>query len=270
MRRQRRRSQAMRALAICFVTAFLMALTIAPAGAAPPGDPTLVTQTSHARVVSVTFVQGTVLVRRAGSASWSRAASNTPVEEGTSLATAKRSFAEVEFEDGSTLRVGELSLLDFAQLAIAPRSGPYSQIRLGLGRVTMSGAVKRGEEYALDAGGVLLRPEGKAKIRADFAPGRLRVEVFRGYVRVAASKISDRLGKNQTLIYDGTAAHAVETSGEIHRDDWDAWVDARDEQANWEAYNEEAAAGGLMYGWSQELFPFDGLGAPAAASDSQK
>ena len=217
-------------------------------------------------------MEGSVLIRRAGSANWSLAASNTPVEEGTSLATERRSFAEVEFEDGSTARLGELSLLDFTQLVIAPRSGRYSQMTLGFGCVTISAAAKRGEDYALNAGGVLLRPEGKAKVRADFAPSQLRVEVFRGHVRIDASKVSHDLARNQTLSYDGAAADPVEKSGEIQRDDWDAWVDARDEQAKWEAYNEEAAAGGLMYGWSQELFPSDGPGAPSASPDrdSQK
>jgi ferric-dicitrate binding protein FerR (iron transport regulator) len=272
MRRKKRCLLAMLAPAIFFLTALLIAFPIAPAWAARPEHPRPVTLTSHARIVSLTFVEGTVLIRRAGFANWIRAASNTPVEEGTSLATSRRSFAEVEFEDGSTVRIGEFSRLEFTQLVIAPRSGRYSRMTLGFGRVTMSAAIKHGEEYALDAGDVLLRPEGKVMVRADFAPGRLRVEVFRGHVRVAASKVSGNLAKNQTLIHDGASADPVGKSGEIQRDDWDAWVDARDQQAKWEAYNQEADTGGLMYGWSQELFPFDGLGAPLAPSDqhSQK
>ena len=40
---------------------------------------------------------------------------NTPIQEGFALSTWPNSFAEVEFENGSTARLGELSKVDFTQ-----------------------------------------------------------------------------------------------------------------------------------------------------------
>ena len=73
---------------------------------------------SHARVVRLSYVSGTVMVKRPGSAEEEKAMVNTPIQEGFELSTSRRSYAEVEFENGSTARIGELSKLLFHQLAL--------------------------------------------------------------------------------------------------------------------------------------------------------
>ncbi|MGH7868030.1 MAG: hypothetical protein ACREP9_10485 [Candidatus Dormibacteraceae bacterium] len=52
---------------------------------------------SHVRVVRLSFVQGTVTVQRPGTTEWTKGMVNTPVQEGFSIATAPKSFAEVQF-----------------------------------------------------------------------------------------------------------------------------------------------------------------------------
>src|ERR1700722_18781153 len=61
---------------------------------------------SHVRVVRLSFLQGTAAIRRPGSDQWTEAMVNTPIQEGFVLSTDKGSFLEVEFENGSTLRMG--------------------------------------------------------------------------------------------------------------------------------------------------------------------
>jgi len=73
---------------------------------------------SHVRVVRISYISGTVGVRRAGANEWTKALVNTPVQEGFEVSTSDGSFAEVEFENGSTARLGELSHLAFDQLAL--------------------------------------------------------------------------------------------------------------------------------------------------------
>src|ERR1700685_3852253 len=83
---------------------------------------------SHARVVSLSLVEGRVIARRPGSTKWVGVTLNMPIEEGVSLATAKHGFAEVQFENGSTVRLGELSRIDFKQLALAPHVGHVNHL----------------------------------------------------------------------------------------------------------------------------------------------
>jgi ferric-dicitrate binding protein FerR (iron transport regulator) len=219
---------------------------------------TLADTHSHARVVSLSFVQGTVITRSSGSAKWSRATLNMPIQEGLSLATARHSFAEVQFENGSTIRLGELSRLDFVRLEPALRGGSVNHLNLALGFATMIVIPKRHDDYVLTVSGALLSPRGKAEFRADLIHERLRVEVFSGRVQVAAATQSEQLRKNQALACDFTTRAVFQVSNAIQLDDWDKWVQARDRQAALAAYG---APGPGMYGWEDDLIPFGGMGA---------
>jgi hypothetical protein len=68
---------------------------------------------SHVRVVRLSYLSGAVAVRRPGSTEWAKASVNTPIQEGFKVSTSQGSFAEVEFENGSTARLGELSQIEF-------------------------------------------------------------------------------------------------------------------------------------------------------------
>ena len=74
---------------------------------------------SRVRVVRLSYVSGTVAVKRASSSEWAKAMVNTPLEEGFAVSTSADSYAEVEFENGSTARLGEFPKIDFSQLALA-------------------------------------------------------------------------------------------------------------------------------------------------------
>ena len=214
---------------------------------------------SHARVVSLSLVEGTVIERGPGSDEWTRATLETPIQEGVSIATAKHSFVEVQFENGSTVRLGELSRIDFKELALAPRSGRVDHLRLDVGVATIHVTPSRHDECILSAYGASLMPHGKAEFRTDLSHGHLRVEVFKGRVQVADAGQSERLRKDQSLAYDYRAGGDFQVTDTIQLDDWDKWVLARDQQAELAAYNNQGDSWPL-YGWD-ELVPFGNMGA---------
>jgi hypothetical protein len=90
---------------------FILSGTLGAQEAPPP--------LSQARVVRLSFVEGTATVRRPGSTAWAEAAVNTPIEQGFSVATAKASFAEIQFENGSTVRLGQLLRADFSERVLS-------------------------------------------------------------------------------------------------------------------------------------------------------
>ncbi len=73
------------------------------------------------RVVRLSYVSGTVGVKRPASTEWAKAQVNTPIQEGFEMSTSAKSYAEVEFENGSTARLGEFSKVSFDQLAMDER-----------------------------------------------------------------------------------------------------------------------------------------------------
>lgn len=210
---------------------------------------------AHARAVSLSLVQGAVIVRKPGSPKWTRAKLDMALEEGMSIATARSSFAEVLFEDGSTVRIGELSRVDFTQMALAQGGARMNHMKVAFGVATANVAAGRHDEYVLNAAGATLTPQGKSEFRVDADHGRLRVEVFRGHLAAADSNQSAKLGKNQVLSREASASRPFEVTNPIHKDAWDQWVRARDEQAALAASQENAAMDAVLNDWSRVVPP---------------
>jgi ferric-dicitrate binding protein FerR (iron transport regulator) len=241
----------------------LLTLTLSPlvfANIANAQEPASAAGLSHARVVSLTLVAGTVLARKPGATTWTYATLNTPVEEGVSVATAAHSVAEVQFENGSTVRLGELSRLDFVQLALAPPDDRVNHLTLYVGFATINVVPGRHDDFVLNASGAGLTPCGKTEFRTDVNHGRLRVEVFHGHIQAVNSDQSEKFGKNHVLAYDRRAGGAFEVTAPIQTDEWDKWVQLRDREANLAEYsNQVSSVNGLLYGWD-DLIPFGGMG----------
>jgi hypothetical protein len=204
---------------------------------------------SHVRVVRLSFVDGTVTVRSPGSTEWAPATINVPIQEGFSLATDRKSFAEVQFENGSTVRVGELSSIDFTQLALTPQGGHINHLTLDEGYATLHVIPQRNDEYLLSASGVSLAPHGKTEFRSDLNRDHLRVEVFSGHVQATDSNQTETIAKNNTLVRDLESGTPFQITNKIQKDDWDKWTNAREQQSTLAYHDQAVSAGAPFYGW---------------------
>lgn len=90
---------------------------------------------SKARIVRLSEVQGTVQIDRAAGDGFDKAFINLPVIEGSKLKTGKDGRAEVEFEDGSALRLAPDSEVDFTHLALGDGGQKLSAVELISGTV---------------------------------------------------------------------------------------------------------------------------------------
>jgi len=187
---------------------------------------------SHVRIVRLSFAEGTVTVQRAGSADWSTATANTPLEEGMKVATGDDGFAEIEFENGSTARIGQLSTIVFTQLALMPSGGKVNHLTLERGYATFNIQPEGDDAYEVKAGNAVFTPGSKSEFRIDIDNLRLRAEVFRGTLGTLDPSWSGTLARNDVL---ALAPNQVQASGQpynltqgITKDDWDKWVAERD------------------------------------------
>lgn len=206
---------------------------------------------SHVRVVRLSYVSGTVALRRPGSTEWVKALVNTPIQEGFELSTSAGSYAEVEFENGSTARLGELSKVDFSQLALDAEGNKLNHLTFEQGYATFHFVPEHQDAYSVKVADATLTPSGKSEFRTDLRQGQIRVEVFNGSVAVVAPSGSAKLGKDGVLEYNpGTTEEAFNIRQGIDKDSWDKWVDARDTQAQLALRDQAVSARGLRYGWS--------------------
>jgi hypothetical protein len=231
---------------------------------------TLVAQqpVSHVRVVRLSYLSGTVAVKQPGATEWTKALVNTPVQEGFEISTSADSFAEVEFENGSTARLGQLSHLAFDQLAQDADGDKLNRMTFELGYATFHFLPEKHDVYAVKIADATLTPSGKSFFRTDLDKGHVRVEVFNGSVQLAAPSGSAKLGKDKVLEYNtGATEVAFNTQHGIVKDPWDKWTDARDTQAHLALADQAVAAHGSIYGWSDldaygewAMFPGFGYG----------
>jgi ferric-dicitrate binding protein FerR (iron transport regulator) len=224
---------------------------------------------SHARVVRLSYVSGTVMVKRPGSAEEEPAMVNVPIQEGFELSTSEGSYAEVEFENGSTARLGELSKLLFHQLALDADGNKLNGMTFEQGYATFhflpehnvppssnrDGTIhfqsKDSDVYRVKIADATVTADGKCEFRTDLDQDRLRVEVFNGSVDVATPTLSSKLGEGKILEHkSGGTELAFNTRKGIVKDAWDQWTEARDKQVQLTEKDEPVHATGPRYGWS--------------------
>ena len=205
---------------------------------------------SHVRVVRLSYVRGTVGLKRPASTEWAKAQVNTPIQEGFELSTSANSYAEVEFENGSTARLGESSKLNFDQLAMDEDGNKLNRLTFEQGYATFHFLPEHHDAYSVKVAEATIGPNGKCEFRTDLEDGRARVEVFSGSVQVAASLKTVKLGKDKVLEFDpGVTEVAMNTKQGIVKDSWDKWTSERDTQSQLSLSDQAVPARGPMYGW---------------------
>ncbi len=205
---------------------------------------------SHVRIVRLSFVNGPVLVKRPNSTQWARALVNTPIEQGFKVETSGGGFAETQFENGSTARLGENSQLSFTELAIAPDGGKINHLLFNQGYGTFNLIPEKHDVYAVNVANATIEPRGKAEFRVDADHGLIRVEVFDGSVHVQDPKQQAVLGKDKTLVYNAGTEEAFNITHGIKADAWDKWVGQRNQQTTLALRDEAVGSNSPEYGWA--------------------
>ena len=185
---------------------------------------------SHVRMVRLSFVEGEVTVQRPDVQEWATAPVNLPVSEGFKLATGENGFAEVEFEDTSSARVGQRSLLEFNQLLLSSEGQQVNGLTLQQGYATFhsKGHVQL---FEVRAGNAAFVAQGNALFRLDLQDGQLRVMVFKGDVQVTDPAYSGILAANQVLTLLPGENPPYQIAQGISKDAWDEWVAQRESEA---------------------------------------
>jgi hypothetical protein len=205
---------------------------------------------SHVRIVRLSFVDGTVLVKRPNSTGWAKALVNTPIQQGFAISTSTGSYAETQFENGSTARLGESSRINFTELALAPSGAKVNRLAFDQGYATFHFVPGHGDVYAVEAGNAAITPKGKSEFRVDVQQGTVRVEVLDGSVEVKSPQGAAKLGKGKVLEYNPKTQEALNVTNGIQQDAWDKWVHERDQQTTLALSDSAVAMNSPVYGWS--------------------
>jgi hypothetical protein len=180
---------------------------------------------SHVRIVRLSLVEGDVQYQRPG-ADWEDAKLNLPIQQGFRLQTAN-GYAEVEFEQGLTIRLANNSTLEFADLSLVD-SRRITKLNLSAGTAVVTAHLSRNDELSIAASGMQLAVPHSAEFRVDASPNDGWVTVFHGKINVESGARQVSLGSGHTL-HENAELSSPEIVQSPARDDFDKWVSQRDQ-----------------------------------------
>jgi hypothetical protein len=207
---------------LCFALLFALSAGIQPAAA----------DSSHARVIRLSLVQGDVRFSREAhgdpladqKAQWETAQANLPVRQGYVVAT-DNGRAEVEFENGAMAFLNENSVLEFFDLSLED-GARTTRLVLRQGSASFYVNPSSGDYFSVTGGDFTVEASGKGSFRINNFDDGSNVDVLTGHASVLHKKETTQLGKSQSL-----SMKAGEDTVDIGRlpadDDFDHWVSGR-------------------------------------------
>jgi len=208
------------------------------------------------RAARLTYLKGNVTVTQPGEAESIPAQMNLPLLSGVLLSTADDGQAEVEFEDGSIVRLTPNSALDIESLTLQSDGVATSKLRLEHGVAFAELRATDLYRYSFAAGDDLLRPVENTTVRVDFDAPPPTFSVLAGSIRIEGPlglQADVRAGEN--LRPDAQDPGQYHRNQGITEDSWNQWNEDMDRDAG--AGDDGSTtdvrsnyAGEQGYGWS--------------------
>jgi hypothetical protein len=206
---------------------------------AMPGD-------SHVRIVRLSEVTGTLALDRKTGLGFEQTMQNMPIVEGERLRT-EDGYAEVEFEDNTTLRLAPNSQVDFPLLALRNTGAKASTMRVVKGTVYVTTESTKGNEFLLIAGEATMKVTPSTHLRLEVNETRTVVAVFNGSVEVQRGAETTTVAKKESLTLGGDQ---VTVAKKVSGEPYDAWDKESNDYHQRYANANTFAGGGNAFGLS--------------------
>src|SRR5881396_2814297 len=199
------------------------------------GAPPAAADSSHARIIRLSLVQGDVRFARQthgdplsdSSATWETVSLNLPIRQGYVLATDK-GRAEVEFENGAMAFLKENTVLEFYDLSLNDSARTTRLVpRQGSGSFYVNPA--GGDYFSVTGGDFTVEASTRTRFRLDNFDDGSTVEAYQGRVSVLhhKNKNETRLEKGQSLSMKAGDDSSLNVGRLPEEDDFDRWVSGR-------------------------------------------
>jgi FecR protein len=177
---------------------------------------------SHARIVRLSYADGSVEVDRATGQGYELAIANMPITQGMRVRTGSESTAEVEFEGGSTLRLVGNTTVSFGRLSLSLDGGHLNSANVEEGTAYFNIVKKHADEFTVSFAGRELVVTDSSHFRIDVSDARVEVAMFKGRAEFADDS-DTKLTKDQTLTLerDGGRTELAQGTADEPSDAWD-------------------------------------------------
>jgi hypothetical protein len=205
-------------------TALSCALLALPAGA-----------DSQARIVRLSDVHGAVQINKNTGLGFETAFANLPITQGTQLRTRDNGRAEIEFEDGSTLRVTPNTTVEFSTMGLTDAGKRVSTVDLVEGRAYVNWLGKSGDEFTLKFADEKMALSQAAHFRVVSSSSQAQIVTFKNDLEVVGPEGAVKVPKKEMVTFDLNDNSKSTVAKSFQQDSYDEWdrqsVDYHDQYA---------------------------------------
>ncbi len=180
---------------------------------------------SQARIVRLSDVQGNVQIDKNAGLGFESAFLNLPVTQGVQLCTHANGRAEIEFEDGSTLRIAPNTTVAFTSLGLNDAGKHISEVHLLEGRAYVNWLGKSGDDFTLKFSQETIALSRSAHFRVVSSPDLSEVASFKNDLEVASPSGNVKVDKKKMVAFDATQNDQPQTkeAKNVAEDTYDQW-----------------------------------------------
>jgi hypothetical protein len=175
---------------------------------------------SQARIVRLSDVQGSVQIDKNTGLGFENAFINLPITQGTQLRTGDTGKAEIEFEDGSSMRLTPHTTVQFSALSLSDSGKRVSEMNLVEGMAYVNWIGK--DDLTLNFSHEKIVLDRSAHFRVDTSTQVSNLAVFKGDLDVESPEGKFSLEKKKTATFDADDKYTVDNHVvDAPLDSWD-------------------------------------------------
>ena len=176
---------------------------------------------SQARIVRLSDVQGSVQIDKNSGSGFEHAFVNLPITQGVQLRTGDGGRAEVEFEDGSSMRLAPNTSVEFSRLGLSDSGQRISQVNLVQGMAYVNWLGK--DDLAMNFAHEKLAIDHSAHFRVDASDQLANLAVFKGDIDIEGPVGKLTVEKNRTASFNVADQDKSTVAKKIAEEPLDSW-----------------------------------------------
>jgi hypothetical protein len=176
---------------------------------------------SQARIVRLSDVHGSVELDKNTGSGFEKAFVNLPIIQGSELRTGTTGRAEIEFEDGSSMRLAPNTTLQFNKLSLSDSGQRLSEINLVEGMAYVNWLGK--DQISLNFSREKISLDRAAHFRLDTSTESADLAVFKGDVAVVGPNGQLSVEKKKTVSFNVADNDKSSIEHKIAEDPLDTW-----------------------------------------------
>jgi len=178
---------------------------------------------SQARIVRLSDVQGSVQIDKNTGLGFESAFLNLPITQGAQIRTHDRGRAEIEFEDGSTLRLTPNTTVEFSTLGASDSGKRMSVINLVEGMAYVNWLGKSGDQFTLNFSREKISLDHAAHFRVQTSTQIAKLAVFKGDVDVDGPVGKVTVEKKKMASFDASDNDKYTLAKNVEEAPLDSW-----------------------------------------------